>query len=76
MAWPVEASMWLDPSRACLQLPPTMLKTTLTRSTVVLYAFPPVVFTANGLAAVGKYQAGSVQGAAADKGLFIKDHNY
>ncbi|XP_069699020.1 fructose-bisphosphate aldolase isoform X2 [Periplaneta americana] len=31
---------------------------------------------ANGLAAVGKYQAGSVQGAAADKGLFIKDHNY
>jgi hypothetical protein len=33
-------------------------------------------FQANGLAAKGQYQAGSVQGQAADQGLFIKDHNY
>ncbi|KAJ9596255.1 hypothetical protein L9F63_027121 [Diploptera punctata] len=31
---------------------------------------------ANGLAAKGLYEAGSVIGSAADKGLFIKDHNY
>lgn len=33
-------------------------------------------FQANGMAAKGQYQAGSVQGQAADQGLFIKDHNY
>lgn len=33
-------------------------------------------FQANGLAAKGQYQAGSVLGQAADQGLFIKDHNY
>lgn len=31
---------------------------------------------ANGLAAKGQYEAGSVVGQAADQGLFIKDHNY
>ncbi|XP_067014990.1 fructose-bisphosphate aldolase [Anabrus simplex] len=31
---------------------------------------------ANGNAALGKYEAGSVTGKAADVGLFIKDHNY
>lgn len=31
---------------------------------------------ANGMAAQGQYQAGSVVGQAADQGLFIKDHNY
>ena len=33
-------------------------------------------FQANGLAAKGLYEAGSVTGKAADQGLFIKDHNY
>ncbi|KAG8230871.1 hypothetical protein J437_LFUL011512 [Ladona fulva] len=31
---------------------------------------------ANGDASLGKYNPGSIQGVAADVGLFIKDHNY
>lgn len=42
--------------------------------TVCLITF--LRFQANGLAAKGQYQAGSVQGQAGDQGLFIKDHNY
>jgi hypothetical protein len=34
------------------------------------------IFQANGDAALGKYSAGSVAGAAAGVGLFIKDHAY
>lgn len=36
-----------------------------------------IVFSqANGDAALGQYAAGSIQGAAGDTGLFIKDHAY
>lgn len=46
-----------------------------TEGSTVLHELIFPVYLANGDAALGKY-GGGITGAAADEGLFIKDHAY